>query len=137
MVSVCDATLGSLAKAHGWHHPDRPRRHPPFGRGRARLPSGARHQRRAGPLPVWAGLLTPQGKCLFDFIVWADGDDLLLDCEAAAADDLIKRLTIYRLRRPISIERDDALGRALVAGRGEGTPDPRLPSSATAGWRRW
>ena len=21
------------------------------------------------PLPVWAGLLTPQGKCLFDFIV--------------------------------------------------------------------
>ena len=36
----------------------------------------------AGPLPVWAGLLTPQGKCLFNFLVWADGDDLLLDCEA-------------------------------------------------------
>src|SRR5881275_3243889 len=65
------------------------------------------------PLPVWAGLLTPQGKCLFDFIVWADGDDLLLDCEAAAADDLIKRLTVYRLRRPIRIDRD-------------GVPDPRL-----------
>ena len=28
----------------------------------------------AGDLPVWAGLLTPQGKCLFDFIVWVDGD---------------------------------------------------------------
>ena len=39
----------------------------------------------AAPLPVWAGLLTPQGKCLFDFLVWEDGDDLLLDCEAAAA----------------------------------------------------
>ena len=26
----------------------------------------------AGPLPVWAGLLTPQGKTLFDFFVWAD-----------------------------------------------------------------
>src|ERR671938_1864568 len=62
-----------------------------------------------GALPVWAGLLTPQGKCLFDFIVWADGDDLLLDCEAAAADDLIKRLAVYRLRRPIRIERDEAL----------------------------
>src|SRR5436309_14421012 len=59
------------------------------------------------PLPVWAGLLTPQGKCLFDFIIWADGDDLLLDCEETAADDLIKRLAIYRLRRPIRIERDD------------------------------
>ena len=32
-----------------------------------------------GKLPVWAGLLTPQCKCLFDFLVWADGDDLLLD----------------------------------------------------------
>ena len=63
----------------------------------------------AGALPVWAGLLSPQGKCLFDFMVWADGDDLLLDCEAAAADDLIKRLTIYRLRRPIRIERDSSL----------------------------
>src|ERR1044071_100588 len=63
----------------------------------------------AGALPVWAGLLTPQGKCLFDFIIWEDGDDRLLDCEAAAADDLIKRLTIYRLRRPIQIERDQSL----------------------------
>ena len=31
-----------------------------------------------GDLPVWAGLLTPQGKALFDFLVWADGDDLLI-----------------------------------------------------------
>src|SRR3954449_5610022 len=60
----------------------------------------------AGLLPVWVGLLTPQGKCLFDFIIWEDGDDLLLDCEAAASEDLIKRLSIYRLRRPIKIERD-------------------------------
>jgi folate-binding protein YgfZ len=57
-------------------------------------------------LPVWTGLLTPQGKCLFDFLIWADGDDLLLDCEAEAADDLIKRLSIYRLRRKIKIELD-------------------------------
>src|SRR5919199_2865973 len=63
----------------------------------------------AGELPVWAGLLTPQGKCLFDFIMWSDGDDLLLDCEAAAADDLIRRLSIYRLRRPIRIDLDPSL----------------------------
>src|SRR5437764_7567525 len=63
----------------------------------------------AGALPVWAGLLTPQGKCQFDFFVWSGGDDLLLDCEADAADDLIKRLSIYRLRRPIRIERDPSL----------------------------
>src|SRR3954462_15142103 len=63
----------------------------------------------AGPLPVWTGLLTPQGKCLFDFIVWEDGDDLLLDCEAAAADDLAKRLSLYRLRRKIEIAVDREL----------------------------
>jgi folate-binding protein YgfZ len=86
----------------------------------------------AGPLPVWAGLLTPQGKCLFDFIVWADGDDLLLDCEAEAADDLIKRLTVYRLRRPIRIERDDSLAVHWSPEAGNGVPDPRLDA---LGWR--
>jgi len=78
----------------------------------------------AGALPVWAGLLTPQGKCLFDFLVWGDGDDLLLDFEAEAADDLVKRLSIYRLRRPIRIERDDSLA---VHWGADGVSDPRLP----------
>src|SRR6478736_568379 len=62
-----------------------------------------------GALPVWAGLLTPQGKALFDFLVWADGDDLLIDCEADQADALARRLSLYRLRRKIAIERDSAL----------------------------
>src|SRR5512139_162269 len=79
-----------------------------------------------GVLPVWAGLLTAQGKCLFDFMVWADGDDILLDCEAAAADDLIKRLSIYRLRRPISIARDDSLTVHWSANGEQGVADPRL-----------
>ena len=84
-------------------------------------------------LPVWAGLLTPQGKCLFDFVVWEDGDDLLLDCEAEAADDLIKRLAIYRLRRPIAIERDPSLAVHWSLDGGEGVPDPRLADLG----RRW
>jgi folate-binding protein YgfZ len=87
----------------------------------------------AGALPVWAGLLTPQGKCLFDFIIWADGDDLLLDCEAEAADDLIKRLAIYRLRRPIGIERDGSLAVHWSPNGEQGVPDPRLPELG----RRW
>src|SRR4051794_20484874 len=81
----------------------------------------------AGALPVWAGLLTPQGKCLFDFLVWSDGEDLLLDCEAAAADDLIKRLTIYRLRRPIRIEQDQSLAVHWSIDGDDGSADPRLP----------
>ncbi|HEY6047702.1 MAG TPA: folate-binding protein [Sphingomicrobium sp.] len=87
----------------------------------------------AGELPVWAGLLTPQGKCLFDFIVWEDANDLLLDCEAAAADELIKRLSIYRLRRQIRVERDPSLAVHWSKDGGEGVPDPRLPQLG----RRW
>jgi len=79
-----------------------------------------------GELPVWGGLLTPQGKCLFDFLVWADGDDLLLDCEADAADDLVKRLSIYRLRRKIGIARDDSLAVHWSVQADEGVADPRL-----------
>jgi tRNA-modifying protein YgfZ len=80
-----------------------------------------------GALPIWAGLLTPQGKCLFDFIVWGEGDDLLIDCESVVADDLIKRLAIYRLRRPITIERDSLLAVHWAKHGNEGVPDPRLP----------
>jgi len=77
-----------------------------------------------GPLPVWAGLLSPQGKALFDFLVWPDGGDLLLDCEAAAAPALVKRLSLYRLRRRIAIAEDPALG-VYWQAEGEAT-DPRL-----------
>jgi len=86
-----------------------------------------------GELPVWAGLLTPQGKCLFDFLVWSDGDDLLLDCEGDAADELIKRLSIYRLRRQIRIERDVEIAVHWSKDSGQGSADPRLPELGT----RW
>lgn len=56
--------------------------------------------------PRWAGLLTPQGKALYDFILWHSGDDdgLLLDVEAAQAEAIARRLAMYRLRRAVTIE---------------------------------
>jgi tRNA-modifying protein YgfZ len=86
-----------------------------------------------GELPVWAGLLTAQGKCLFDFLVWADGEDLLLDCEADATDDLIKRLSIYRLRRSITMAQHASLAVHWSRDGPEGVPDPRLVELG----RRW
>ncbi len=81
-----------------------------------------------GKLPAWAALLSPQGKVLFDFIVWSSGKDALIDCEAEAADDLMKRLSLYRLRRKITITRDESVGVNWAGHIGDGAaPDPRLP----------
>lgn len=82
-----------------------------------------------GPLPCYAALLSAQGKHLFDFLVWRDPAGLLLDCEAALADDLAKRLSLYRLRRKIEIRRDDALAVHWSPEPHPGAvPDPRLPA---------
>jgi folate-binding protein YgfZ len=80
----------------------------------------------SGDFPVYAGLLSPQGKVLFDFIVEPEyvpikgaksfepghrkSGDFLIDCEAIQADALIKRLSLYRLRRKIAIAIDPSLG---------------------------
>ncbi len=79
-------------------------------------------------LPVYAALLSAQGKAMFDFLVWADGDNILLDCEAAVAEDLAKRLSLYRLRRKIDIAYDHSLAVHWGKEAHEGAvPDPRLP----------
>ena len=83
--------------------------------------------------PLWAGLLTAQGKALFDFILWADGEEVLIDCEAGAADELARRLSMYKLRRKITIGRDEGLAVHWSSGGSEGVPDPRVPELG----RRW
>src|SRR4051812_30339660 len=80
--------------------------------------------------PLWAGLLTAQGKALFDFILWADGAEVLIDCEAEQAEALARRLSLYRLRRTIAIGREEVLAVHWVP---DGTDDPRLPELG----RRW
>ena len=92
----------------------------------------------------YAALLTPQGKILFDMIVVrapdADGAAYLLDCAAAQAPDLAKRLGFYKLRAKVAVA-DASAARAVVAFWG-GEPeaiegglvyaDPRDPR---LGWR--
>jgi folate-binding protein YgfZ len=85
---------------------------------------------------VYAGLLTPQGKVVADFFLWRDGEAVILEADASRGPDLLRRLSLYRLRAQVEIadvsseisvhvhdERPDA---ALAA------PDPRL---AALGWR--
>jgi folate-binding protein YgfZ len=85
---------------------------------------------------VWAALLTPQGKWLADFFIFADGDRLLLDCEAAQAPEIARRLTRFRLRAQVTIVPADLAVHAAWGGLPPEAPvmapDPRLPE---AGWR--
>lgn len=61
-------------------------------------------ERVAADRAIYAGLLTPQGKLLFDFFVFELADDLYLDCQADARTDLARRLTMYKLRAKVTIE---------------------------------
>jgi folate-binding protein YgfZ len=86
---------------------------------------------------VWAALLTPQGKWLADFFVFAAGDRLLLDCERAQIPMLLQRLSRYRLRMKVSLA-DAPEYQVYIAWPeqetpgGVAAPDPRLPGFA---WR--
>ncbi|HMN36608.1 MAG TPA: folate-binding protein [Hyphomicrobium sp.] len=60
----------------------------------ARLPEGeAAH----------AGLLSPQGKILFDFLALRTAEGFLLDVAREKAADLVKRLGMYKLRAAVAI----------------------------------
>lgn len=92
---------------------------------------------------LFAGLLSPQGKILFEFFVVAVADGCILDCQASQVADLVKRLGLYKLRAKLEIaDRSAALSVAALWGASEapgGAPeggalsaDPRL---AGMGWR--
>ncbi len=83
--------------------------------------------------PKWAGLLTPQGKALFDFILWDAGEALLLDVEAAQAEAIARRLAMYRLRRAVTIEPVALAVHWSLDGGPDRVPDPRLAALG----RRW
>ena len=50
-----------------------------------------------------AGLLTPQGKIMFDFFVVGKADGFMIDCAASQIDELVKRLGFYKLRASVEI----------------------------------
>ncbi|REF70050.1 MULTISPECIES: YgfZ/GcvT domain-containing protein [Paracoccus] len=88
---------------------------------------------KVGPVPCWAALLTPQGKYLADFLVVPEGERLLIDVDARLADDLARRLSMYRLRSKVAIEPMDlAVARGTGPAPAGAIADPRHPA---LGWR--
>ncbi|MCF6305025.1 MAG: folate-binding protein [Rhodobacteraceae bacterium] len=82
---------------------------------------------------IYAALLSPQGKYLFDFFLIDSGDFILLDVAADRAAALTQRLTMYRLRADVQVEMaDEKVWRGLGAFPDGALADPR---DASMGWR--
>lgn len=89
--------------------------------------------RATADVPVYAGLLSPQGKVIADFIAFRAPDGaLLLDLPAARAEAMRQKLVVYRLRRRIDIE--DVSDRLHAHVRMDAQPgwvaDPRRPDGS-------
>jgi len=58
---------------------------------------------------LYAALLSPQGKILFDFLLSEGDGALLIDVAADRREALVKKLRMYRLRAQVEIEPRDQL----------------------------
>ncbi len=54
---------------------------------------------------IYACLLTPQGKFLYDFFITQKNNKIIMDCEGnERAESLAKHLTMYKLRADVTID---------------------------------
>lgn len=107
---------------------------------------------------MMAALLTPQGKLLYDFIIYVEADRFLLDVDAQIAEACVKKLTLYKLRADVSVTLTDMQVCALwqedgfpcppmsgfyedprheglgLRGYFETVPQPSLPEKPLAAW---
>ncbi len=83
--------------------------------------------------PLYAGLLSPQGKALFALFLFLDGRDVLVDVEATQLDALSRRLAMFRLRRQVVMAPEPGL--AVWQQWGEPSPHPADPRYIRAGSR--
>ncbi len=67
---------------------------------------------------IYAAFLTPQGKYLHDIFIAAaaGGERLLIECEAARRADLMRRLSLYKLRSRVALAEENDLGVGLWFG---------------------
>ncbi len=88
--------------------------------------------------PLYAGLLSPQGKALFTMLVHARADEpesVFLDVDAGQAEALLRRLTLYRMRKAVTLAMEPAL--AVLADWQTPPADSPLDPRSSALGTRW
>lgn len=82
---------------------------------------------------VYAALLSPQGKYLADFFLSDAGESILLDVATVLSDGLMRRLSMYKLRANVQIQKTEiTVSRGLSEPPVGAVSDPRHPA---LGWR--
>ena len=90
---------------------------------------------RAGEQLIYAALLSPKGKFLYDFFLTRDENGFLLDIAADQAPQFAQRMNMYKLRADVTITGTD-----LNVARGQGdVPDGAYadPRHVEMGWRKY
>ncbi len=73
----------------------------------------------------YAALLTPQGKVIADFLVFETDGGFLFDCAGSVAADLVRKLSMFKLRSQVAVSARDDLAAIAFAG----AADPRNPDA--------
>ena len=77
-----------------------------------------------------AALLTPQGKIMFEFLIWRSGEGFVLETGLDQKDALLRRLTMYKLRAPVDLKAGDTEGVSVFWD--ETAPDGAIKDSRFA-----
>ncbi len=81
-------------------------------------------------------LLTPQGKVLFHFLIARENGGFRVETDSTSRDNLLKRLTMYRLRAAVELSAAPEEGVTLtLGGEGPGFADQRFQRAGLAVWR--
>ena len=82
---------------------------------------------------LYGALLSPQGKVICDMLIWPQLNGVVLDVDPSRSADLLRRLTMYKLRAQVEIS-DSTIATMRVWSPTEfqnGVRDPRL---SALGW---
>ncbi len=80
---------------------------------------------------IYSLMLTPQGKFLYDFFIWEEQSKVFIDCLSDDREEIIQKLTLYKLGKDIEISKHDQRSVLFVSSVISGFADPRFPERAS------
>jgi len=74
---------------------------------------------------IYSAMLNSKGRFLYDFFIFSQDDNFMLDCLDKRRDEIIKKLSLYKLRSDVNIQKDDEIKVFVSSENNEGFIDPR------------